>query len=110
MNKLWSWLLVLGAVTGMSMAGACAADREAAPAVTMTDSNNGGSMEIAVGSDLVVTVEGNPTTGYQWQLESEEQPLPQSSADPEYDGDSKQIGSGGLNTVNFTALAAGQPV
>ena len=68
----------------------------------------GRQIELAVGEKMLVTLDSNPTTGYQWEVaEIDEAVLKQQGT--EYDADSSQlVGSGGEETFTFEAVGAGE--
>ncbi len=72
-----------------------------------TAADDGSSVEAAVGDTIVVVLEGNPTTGYSWQVEAADATV-LASAEPEYVVESDLIGAGGTYTFTFTALAEGE--
>jgi predicted secreted protein len=37
-------------------------------AVKLDEEHNGGSVEVNSGDKITITLEGNPTTGYSWEL------------------------------------------
>src|SRR5690606_27824316 len=49
-------------------AAASAAAAPAAAGVPVTESDNGGSVQVGAGGQLVVELPGNPATGYVWQV------------------------------------------
>lgn len=73
--------------------------------------NDGGTVEVAQGADLVVALEGNPTTGFDWvvvgtlppQLTAKGDTL-ESSAAP------GAVGAGGTRAFTFAGVAPGTGV
>lgn len=82
--------------------------------LTLTESDNGGAFTVSVGDTIVVTLEGNITTGYEWTtaLSAEDATLlTAASEEGVYTPDPVEgdiVGSGGEFTFTFTATAAGQ--
>lgn len=75
--------------------------------VTVTVS---GPVTIAVGQDLLVTLDSNPTTGYDWQVDTAPDKAVLTIAERVYvptPVDPGIVGSGGATTTRFTAVAAG---
>ena len=68
----------------------------------------GSTVELNTGDTLVLTLEGNPTTGYVWEIESNDPAVLESAGVPEFNPDSEAIGSGGTYTFRFTAVAEGK--
>ena len=108
--------LAVAAVTAtvLLLSSACGSDGGSKPEVT-TVANEvtvtvSGPVTIAVGQDLLVTLDSNPTTGYDWQVDTapdkavltiDERVYVPTPVDPDI------VGSGGATTTRFTAVAAG---
>jgi inhibitor of cysteine peptidase len=75
--------------------------------IKITADDNGSSIEMKQGQTLVLSIGGNPTTGYVWEIDSVEQNILQSTGDPDYKSDSTLVGSGGMYKFKFTALNPG---
>lgn len=75
--------------------------------VKIGDTDNGGQVALEVGQTLVLSLESNPTTGYQWQIaELDEAILKQT--DYEYEADQPVlVGSGGKEVWRFQAQSSG---
>lgn len=58
------------------------------------------------GSELVVTLKGNPTTGYEWKYEIQGKNL--QFVDSNYVADSNATGSGGTYTFRFKATGSSE--
>jgi inhibitor of cysteine peptidase len=69
--------------------------------------DNGGTVEMKKGETLILSINGNPTTGYTWEVESVDQNVLQSAGKPDYKSDSMLVGSGGTYKFKFTAASAG---
>jgi inhibitor of cysteine peptidase len=79
-------------------------------AQTLTESDDGKTVTLNKGETLVVKLDGNPTTGYGWQLADFDQSVLKSAGDPDYKSDSLMTGSGGRYTYKFTAQDSGEVV
>ena len=76
--------------------------------VKLGASDNGRQIELKKGQTLVIALEGNPSTGYTWEVvEIGEQVLRQ-KGDPEFKPESDLVGAGGVQTFRFEAVGAGQ--
>ena len=88
----------------------CSPGGSAAPSeVSGDESHNGKKVEIAVAGTLTVTLESNPTTGFQWELASisDQAVLEKQSNtfdDPE---DTGMVGAPGKEVWTFRALKKG---
>ena len=74
--------------------------------VTITDADTGKVVQVAAGGEVVVELPGNPTTGYIWQVTSNDESilLPTGYA---FVPDSDAVGAGGMETFTFHVMAPG---
>jgi len=82
----------------------------AARPVTLSQADNGKHIAVRVGRKIVVTLDGNPTTGYAWVTASVEGDSVRQVGKVEYQPDQQdepRIGGGGKFTVTFEAVRAG---
>jgi predicted secreted protein len=86
-----------------TVAGAGAAD-----VVTISAIDNGSRVELAAGQVLDVVLEGNPTTGYQWLVDSIDRAVLRETGDWDFAPSSDADGAGGLVTLHFQAAAPGE--
>jgi inhibitor of cysteine peptidase len=70
--------------------------------------SNGGSVEMAVGDQLQVVLEGNPTTGYVWDLYEVDRDVLDMPEMAGYQQEGEDLGAGGMFTLTFVAVKAGQ--
>ncbi|MEW6182130.1 MAG: stalk domain-containing protein [Bacillota bacterium] len=75
-------------------------------AVSLTEADDGGSVELKEGDFLEVALDGNPTTGYTWMAAVDAAVLRQ-VCEPMFQPETGLIGSGGTITLRFRADAAG---
>jgi len=77
--------------------------------LNLTEADEGGAFELRrIGDEFVVVLEGNPTTGYLWEVEAVDESILQQVGESEFLSDSKVPGSGGKLTLVFRAMAPGQ--
>jgi inhibitor of cysteine peptidase len=76
-------------------------------ALELTDGDAGSTQALAVGQQLKVTLEANPTTGYQWALDGELPAQLEQKGAPVYSAESGAIGAGGTEVWTFVGKAAG---
>lgn len=69
---------------------------------------NSDSITLEKGQQLVVSLKGNPTTGYNWELSEFDPAVIKQVGEAEYKSDSMLIGSGGVLTFTFEALQTGK--
>lgn len=98
-------LLPLILVTGCT-SGQSSGSSGVPPEVTLTDANNGQSVELRMSQMLVIRLKGNITTGYSWQV-SDALPFLQAQGDPEYKPDSNAVGASGVFTLRFKVTGSG---
>jgi inhibitor of cysteine peptidase len=96
MNRI---VLALGlAFLALSIAG-CQAGQ-----VKITEADNGGTVTIKAGDELILDIAGNPTTGYVWSVTGLDEAYLQQQGEENYKRDSDLIGAGGMYTYTFKAL------
>ena len=74
--------------------------------VTLTDTNNGQTVNLQSGQTLVISLKGNITTGYNWEV-SESLPVLQEQGSPDFKPDSGAIGAPGVFTLRFKVTGSG---
>ena len=78
------------------------------PEVVVTDEDNGKTFALAHGAVLVVRLQSNATTGYQWQLVPQDTTLLRLSGEPVYEAPAVQRpGAGGTQVFRLMADHAG---
>ena len=77
-------------------------------AITITAKNAGDTIELQTGEIMDITLEGNPTTGYQWEPEIPLIGMLEQVGEAEFVPDSQATGSGGKVTLTFKAIAPGE--
>ncbi len=98
------------APTPSATASASPATKPAADAIKLTAMNHGKSVSAAVGQKIIVTLSGNPTTGFNWALTKIDGPSVKESGKMEYvqDDAKGKVGVGGKFTFTFEAVKAGK--
>ncbi|MCK5313794.1 MAG: protease inhibitor I42 family protein [Anaerolineales bacterium] len=74
----------------------------------MTEENNGSTVDLDIGDRLEITLESNPTTGYQWETIGDISSYLHQLGEPVYEPSGERIGSGGKTIFTFEAIGAGQ--
>lgn len=85
---------------------ACANSSKQTKSIGTSDS--GKTVTLSVGDTLNVTLEGNPTTGYNWEAQSLDTTILKQVGQPTFTPTSSAIGSGGQITLSFEAAGKGQ--
>lgn len=78
-----------------------------APALDLTGQESGRSVTVPVGEVVSITLDGNPTTGYAWELTEVDRAVLAPDPEPVYVADSALSGAGGKYTFRLQARAAG---
>lgn len=104
------FIIILGnVITIIGVLSACGA--EPSPAMSLkqlTEANTNGLVELRVGDKLEVTLPGNPTTGFQWEVGAGDTAILRPSGEPEFESASGAVGGGGQVTLRFEAVGTGQ--
>ena len=74
--------------------------------VKLDETTNGQTVALKVGQKLTISLEGNPTTGYSWQVRAGSEHLDLLSQ--EYEPGGTAAGAGGVEVFRFRALAPGE--
>ncbi len=97
--RLFACLVVYALLAGCGAQGA--------DPVTLTQKDAGTTVHVKQGSVVNITLEGNPTTGYTWEVAPEGSGGLAQQGEPSFKADSSALGSGGMMTLQFKAAQAG---
>ena len=75
--------------------------------VRLTQADNGSTISLRPGETLEIVLAGNPTTGYNWEVQEGAETIVRQKGAPVYKADSKLIGAGGTMTFRFECVDAG---
>jgi inhibitor of cysteine peptidase len=103
MFRLLKLLMVLA---GVLLLATCAAP--GAASVRLSERDSGRTVELRVRDRLEIVLEGNPTTGYQWEQIAGEGSILRPAGAPDFRPDSSAPGAGGAMTLPFEAAGAGK--
>jgi inhibitor of cysteine peptidase len=70
--------------------------------------DDGATLEMSVGEEIALELEGNPTTGYAWQVAEIDPAVLVAAGDPGYTASSDADGAGGTYTFRFAAVGPGE--
>ncbi len=106
LNDRFNFVALLTLLVALTMATSCSPQQQE---VKVTIDDNGREMQLKKGQMLVVTLEGNPTTGYSWEVAGplDEQVLRQ-VGEAEFKAESEALGAGGVQILRFEAVNAGK--
>jgi len=83
--------------------------QKAAP-MTLTEKDNNGTFKLRDNQNFQITLPGNPTTGYSWNIISIDPKTTKQVDKKEYEPDSERIGAGGHVRFRFKATGKGKTV
>jgi len=102
----WFGVLAIALIVVLSMS---ACDKSGGASVTLRETDTGRTIELKRGDTLIVELEGNPTTGFTWEVASVDASILKQEGDYEFEADKPGVpGSGGTFTFTFGAEGAGQ--
>ena len=106
LNNRFSFLALLTLLAALILATGCSPQQQE---VKASIDDNGSEKQLKKGQTLVVTLEGNPTTGYSWEMAEplDEQVLRQ-VGEPEFKAESDLVGAAGVQILRFEAVNAGK--
>lgn len=86
------------------LATACSSSKQ----VILTASDKGSQVEVKVGEQIAILLDGNPSTGYTWEAKDLDTTMFEQVGDPVFSSSNPGlVGSGGTLTLTFNALKAG---
>jgi inhibitor of cysteine peptidase len=75
--------------------------------ISLTESSPQSTVNLVVGDDLVITLTGNPTTGYIWEKVKSSKKIIRQDGDYQYTPNSNLLGAGGTFIFSFKASVPG---
>jgi len=102
MLKVFRIILMSGLL--LTALSACGSTNE----VKLDAGDDGSQVELKAGQTLVVSLEGNPTTGYTWEAAELDEQVLQQVGETEFKPESDAIGAGGVQTLSFETANSGQ--
>ncbi len=105
LNSKFGLVALLTLIVALTLATGCTSQQEVKASVD----DAGREKQLKKGQTLVVTLEGNPTTGYSWEVAEplNEQVLRQ-MGEAEFQQESDLVGAGGVQILRFEAVNAGK--
>jgi inhibitor of cysteine peptidase len=95
-------------VLSLVLAIALAACTSAADAIILHAEDAGKTVELAIDQELVIELEGNPSTGYSWEVGALDSAVLAPVGEAEFTPESDLVGAGGIMVLRFQAVAAGE--
>jgi len=114
--------LTVVVAAALAAAMACGGGKGAAPTATpaapysdkvqLTDSDNGKAVQLALGGQVIVTLESNPSTGFSWSVASLAGPELELAGEPRYEPPASTTplaGAAGAQVFTFRITGTGMP-
>jgi inhibitor of cysteine peptidase len=98
-------MALLAFTVGATACGDSGDDAESG--VRVDDEDAGSIVQIGAGETLVVELDGNPSTGYNWFVRSIDEAVLRQDGEPEFVAERDLPGSPGIVTLRFTAVDEG---
>ncbi len=99
---------ILSLVTLAVMLILAAACGSPAKQINLTAADKDSQVEVKTGAQIIVTLDGNPSTGFTWEAKDLDTTMFEQVGDPTFNSSNPGlVGSGGTLTLTFTALKAG---
>ena len=102
MIKIINVLIAFIIIAVLAACGAAGSD----PA-SLTAKDAGTTVHLKQGDTLEIALEGNPTTGYTWEVAPDSGELVALQGEPQFKADTSALGSGGVMTLQFKAVKPG---
>jgi len=101
-NGSFSILALL--LVALMLAVGCGSTNE----VFLDTDNNGEQIEVKQDQFIVIELEGNPSTGFDWEVKEVDEAILTLVGEREYEFDSKLLGAPGVVTFRFEVVKAGE--
>jgi len=105
-NTSFRWFYIT--IVALFVLVGCSPARASAKTVTLTEADAGKTIELQKGSQLVVTLDGNITTGFNWEALPPTPAVLKQLGEPETAPDSSALGAGGKISLKFQAVQTGR--
>ncbi len=105
MKKLLKSLQLFVCFIIFAAIAACGA--QGSDSVTLTQKDAGTTVHVKQGTNVNIALEGNPTTGYNWEVAPGGSGVLEQQGEPTFKPENSALGSGGMVTLQFKASQAG---
>jgi inhibitor of cysteine peptidase len=96
-------------IIGVGLLCACSAKSSPVPSTRkLSETDLGRSIELRTGEMLEITLPGNPTTGFQWEIAAQDTAILQPTGEVEYVPSDSAVGGAGRFIFRFTAIRNGR--
>jgi predicted secreted protein len=101
--------IAIGVIAILAAALASPHRIEAGAPLSITEADDGETLELMKDDSLVITLEANSSTGYRWQILKNNEALMKPAGPPDYQGGKPGIiGAPGHAVFSFSAIAPGK--
>jgi inhibitor of cysteine peptidase len=76
--------------------------------IVLDDSNNGSQITLNMGQTLSIRLEGNPSTGFGWEVLEINEAVLRQAGDIDFEAESDLPGSPGIQVLHFEPVASGE--
>jgi inhibitor of cysteine peptidase len=105
-EMVMSMSMLVAVLALVVMAGMSGCSTQTNP--TLEGKDDGREITLQKGQTLTIKLEGNPTTGYSWEVAETEDAILQQAGEPEFEAESDLLGAPGTQTLRFEAVETGQ--
>ena len=107
------WPIVAVAIALVAVAGlvsACSGKTNPEPPapLALAKAESGTTQDLQIGQELRITLDANPTTGYQWDVVGQVPAQLERVGSPRFAPASDALGAGGTQVWTFVAVSAGE--
>ncbi len=85
-----------------------AAGKQRGITLRLTHADSGSTITLHPGDTLEIVLQGNPTTGYTWEVKPGSETLLKQQGEPTFTPDSKALGSEGRMSFRFDVVTVGK--
>jgi inhibitor of cysteine peptidase len=94
-------------ISALLLLSNCAASSPQPKVIPVDEKKNGGKIDLVVGDELEISLQGNPTTGYEWMIDRMDTKALSLVNDPEYKSTGDALGASGQYFIRIKTLSPG---
>jgi inhibitor of cysteine peptidase len=95
-------------VSALAVACACSPASGTSQEVNLGSGDNGREIDVQKGQVVVISLPANPSTGYSWEREGDQDEILQQLGDTEFKSQSNLVGASGVQILRYEAKQAGE--
>lgn len=110
MQRFSITITIFSMFLGMAACSSSSPSKPIIPSIALLNAPNdhGKTVNVRFGDTIELTLHGNPSTGYQWEVNALDTAILRQDGEPTFVPDSDAIGAGGKMTFRFVTAAVGQ--